>query len=281
VAQERVIEARAARDSLPLASSLSPSAQVQREQQDGSSAQTRATLPGLEAAIARLKTEIAVLSGRQPGEAGPDLDSRTSQPRATLSPKVGIPADLLRNRPDIRVAERNDYAALRDVKTAQAARYPQLSLGGTLSLASLSGNQSTDFIFGPALRLPILPATDGRASVQLRESRVRQAHTLWRLRLLEAIGDVERALSDYDASRRARSAAQDRVNLYAEALRLTRDSVGQNGATVRDLIDAEQNLSAANAGLTAALRQMGLSYIALNISLGAGNRYGQVAAALE
>ena len=383
LAQERVIEARAARDSLPLAANLTPSARVQRERQDSGSdltraelglgfewlldiygarraqleaasarvtaadaevdaarlllllnltnayidlrfeqtslnlrrselrsrqqtldmvqtlvnanaatridlvraqalvAETRATLPGTEAAIARLKNEIAVLSGRQPGEAGPDLNNRTTQPRATLSPKVGIPADLLRNRPDIRVAERNYYAALRDVRTAQAALYPQLSLGGTLSLASLSGDRSTDYIFGPALRLPILPPTAGRASVQLRESRVRQAHTLWRLTVLEAIGDVESALSDYAASRRARSAAQETVNLYAEALRLTRDSVGQEGATVRDLIDAEQNLAAANAGLAAALRQMGRSYIALNISLGAGNSYGVVTAALE
>lgn len=383
LAQERVIEARAARASLPLAASLSPSARVQREQQDGGSdltraeaslgfdwlldiygarraqleaasarvtvadaevdaarlllllnltnayvdlrfqqsslhlrrselrsrrqtldmietlvnadagtridlvraqalvAETRATIPGIEAAIANLKNEIAVLSGRQPGQPGLDLDSHTSQPRATLSPKVGIPADLLRNRPDIRVAERNYYAALRDVKTANAALYPQLSLSGTLSLASLSGDRSTDYVFGPALRLPILPATAGRASVELRESRVRQAHTLWQQTVLEAIGDVESALSDYAASLRARSAAQETVNLYAEALRLTRESVGQDGGTVRDLIDAEQNLAVANAGLAAALRQMGRSYIALNISLGAGNRYGDVIAAVE
>lgn len=380
LAQERVIEARAARDGLPLAASLTPSARVQREQLNGGSdhtraeaslgfdwlldiygarraqldaasarvtvadaevdaarlllmlnltnayvdlrfqqtslhlrhselrsrrqtldmietlvnadaatridlvraqalvAETRATLPSIEAAIANLKNEIAILSGRQPGQEGLDLDSRTSQPRPTLSPQVGIPADLLRNRPDIRVAERNYYAALRDVKTAQAALYPQLSLGGTLSLASLAGDRSTDYVFGPALRLPILPATAGRATVELRESRVRQAHTTWRLTVLEAIGDVESALSDHAASLRARSAAQETVRLYTEALRLTRESVGQDGGTVRDLIDAEQNLAVANASLAAALRQMGRSYIALNISLGAGNRYGNVTA---
>ena len=383
LAQERVIEARAARDSLPLAASLSPGAQVQRERQDGGSAvtsaeatlgfnwlldiygarraqleaasarvgvadaevdaarlllmlnltnayvdlrfqqtslhlrrselrsrrqtldmietlvkgdaatridlvraqalvaETRATLPGIEAAIATLKNEIAVLSGRQPGQAGIDLDSRASQPRVSLSPKVGIPADLLRNRPDIRVAERNYYAALRDVRTASAALYPQLSLGGTLSLVSLSGDRSTDYVFGPALRLPLLPAKAGRASVELRESRVRQAHTVWRQTVLEAIGDVESALSDYDASLRARSAAQETVRLYTEALRLTRESVMQDGGTVRDLIDAEQNLAVANAGLAAALRQMGRSYIALNISLGAGNSHAEVVASAD
>ena len=383
LAQERVIEARAARDSLPQAANLAPSARVQREQQDGGPdltrseaalgfdwlldiygarraqveaagarvavadaevdaarlllllnltnayvdlrfqqtslhlrhaelgsrrqtldlveklvegdaatridvvraqalvAETRASIPGIEAAIATLKNEIAVLSGRMPGQPGPDLDSRTQQPRVALSPKVGIPADLLRNRPDIRVAERSYYAALRDVKTASAALYPQLSLGGTISLASLSGNRSTDYIFGPSLRLPILPTGAGRATVELRESRVRQAHTAWRLAVIEAIGDVESALSDYSASARARGAAEETVRLYAEAVRLTRDSVGQDGGTIRDLIDAEQNLAVANAGLANALRQLGRSYIALNINLGAGNRYGALAVAAD
>lgn len=236
-------------------------------------AETEASLPGLEAGIAALKNEIAVLTGRMPGQAGPDLDSRTSQPRVTLSPQVGIPADLLRNRPDIRIAERNYYAALREVKAASAALYPQLSLGGTLSLAALSGNGSTDYIFGPALRLPILPADSARATVAQRESRVRQAHTTWRLTVLEGLRDVETALSNYAASVQSRSAAERTVQLYAEALQLTRDSVSRDGGTIRDLIDAEQNLTQANASLANALRQMGRSYIALNISLGAGHRY--------
>ena len=242
-------------------------------------AETRATIPGLEAAIAALKTEIVVLSGRIPGTPGLDLDSRSSQPRVAMSPQVGIPADLLRNRPDIRVAERSYYAALRDVKVANAALYPQLSLGGTISLASLSGDRNTDYVFGPALRLPLLPTGAARANVALRDSRVRQAHTSWRLAVLEAIGDVEAALGDYQASVKARAASEETVRLYAEALRLTRDSVNRDGGTIRDLIDAEQNLAIANAGLANALRLVGRSYIALNVNLGAGHRYGAMAQA--
>lgn len=378
LAQERVIEARAARNSLPLAASISPSARVQRERVDGGSDQTRseatlgfdwlldiygarraqieaagarievadaevdaarlllllnlanayvdlrfqqnslhlrraelrsrgqtldlvqslfegdaatridvvraqalvsetrAELPGIEAAISGLKNQIAVLSGRIPGQPMIDLDTRTAQPRPSLSPQVGIPADLLRNRPDIRIAERSYYAALRDVKTATAALYPQLSLGGTLSLASLSGSRTTDYVFGPALRLPILPTSGQKATVELRESRVRQAHTGWRLAVLEAIGEVESALTDYNASGQARRAAQETVRLYTEAVNLTRESVTRDGGTVRDLIDAERNLSVANIGLANALRQLGRSYIALNVSLGAGNSYGSL-----
>lgn len=374
LAQERLVEARAARDSLPFAASLSPSARVQRERRDGGSdmtradaslgfdwlldiygarraqadaagarvavadaevdaarlllllnianayvdlrfqqtslrlrraelgsrrqtldlvetlfqadaatridvvraqalvSETRAELPGIEAAISSLKNQIAVLSGQLPGQTGIDLDHRTAQPRVSMSPQVGIPADLLRNRPDIRVAERNYYAALREVKVAEAALYPQLSLGGTLSLASLAGNRSTDYVFGPALRLPLLPTDAQRATVALRESRVRQAHTSWKLAVLAAIGDVESALTDYAAAQQARGAAERTVGHYAEVARLTRDSVAQDGGTIRDLIDAEQSLAFANAGLANATRTLGRSYIALNINLGAGHR---------
>ncbi len=237
-------------------------------------AETQAGIPGIEAAIAGIKNEIAVLSGRMVGEAGPNLDGSSAQPRVSLSPMVGIPADLLRNRPDIRVAERGYYAALRDVKAASAALYPQLSLGGTISLASLSGDSSTDYIFGPSLRLPTFPNKAGSASVEIRESRVRQAHTAWRLAVLSAIGDVESALSSYSAATRARGAAEKTVRLYSEALGLTRESVSRDGGTVRDVIDAEQDFSVANAGLANALREVGRSYVSLNINLGAGHRYG-------
>ncbi|MFU8883557.1 MAG: TolC family protein, partial [Rhodobacterales bacterium] len=220
---------------------------------------------------ASLKNQIAVLSGQLPGQTGINLDHRTAQPRVSMSPQMGIPADLLRNRPDIRVAERNYHAALREVKGAEAALYPQLSLGGTLSLASLAGNRSTDSVFGPALRLPLLPKDAQRATVALREPRVRPAHTSWKLAVIAAIGDVKSALTDYAAAQQAGGADERTVGHYAEVARLPRDSVAQDGGTIRDLIDAKQSLAFANAGLANATRTLGRSYIALNINLGAGH----------
>ena len=51
------------------------------------------------AAIEAARNEIAVLAGKVPGTLGIDLDKGARQPRVSLSPEVGIPADLLRNRP--------------------------------------------------------------------------------------------------------------------------------------------------------------------------------------
>ncbi|MFN7225553.1 MAG: TolC family protein, partial [Paracoccaceae bacterium] len=91
-------------------------------------AEIEARLPGLRAAIRTKMNEIAVLSGKVPGQLSVGLDGAAAIPRPALTPKVGIPADLLRNRPDIRVAEAQYYAALADLDGAEAARYPRLSL---------------------------------------------------------------------------------------------------------------------------------------------------------
>src|SRR6056297_339996 len=237
--------------------------------------ETRSEIPEIRAAIEAAKNEIAVLSGQIPGTLGINLDKGGRQPRVKLSPEVGIPADLLRNRPDIRVAERSYYAAFRDVAAARADLYPQLSLSGTITRSSLSGSAGTEYFFGPALTFPILPNTARRANVEQRESLVRQAHTQWKLTVLEAIRDVETSLAEYAAALSAQRAAEETVQLYKEVVTLTRQIVTRDGATIRDLIDAEQNVATANTALATTLRRVGRSFVELNVNLGSGHAVGE------
>src|SRR6056297_2347614 len=237
--------------------------------------ETRSEIPAIKAAITAAKNEIAVLTGKVPGTLALDLDHAARQPRVSLSPEVGIPADLLRNRPDIRVAERSYYAAFRDVAGARADLYPQLSLSGTITQTSLSGSRGTEYFFGPALTFPILPNSARRATVDQRESLVRQAHTQWRLTVLEAIRDVETSLADYSAALSAKRASEETVRLYEEVVTLTRQIVTGDGATIRDLIDAEQNVATANTALADTLRRVGRSFVELNVNLGSGHAVGE------
>lgn len=237
--------------------------------------ETRSEIPEIKAAITAAKNEIAVLTGKTPGTLDLDLDEVSRQPRVSLSPEVGIPADLLRNRPDIRVAERSYYASFRDVAGARADLYPQLSLSGTITQTSLSGSRGTEYFFGPALTFPILPNSARRATVDQRESLVRQAHTQWRLTVLEAIRDVETSLADYSAALSAKRASEETVRLYEEVVTLTRQIVTGDGATIRDLIDAEQNVATANTALADTLRRVGRSFVELNVNLGSGHAVGE------
>lgn len=241
--------------------------------------ETRAEIPEIRAAIEAARNEIAVLAGKVPGTLGIDLDKGARQPRVSLSPEVGIPADLLRNRPDIRVAERRYYAAFRDVAAARADLYPQLSLSGTITRSSLSGSAGTEYFFGPALTFPVLPNTARRASVEQRESLVRQAHTQWKLTVLGAIRDVETSLAEYAAALSAQRAAEETVRLYQEVVTLTRQIVTRDGATIRDLIEAEQDVAEANTTLATTLRRVGRSFVELNVNLGSGHGAGERKAA--
>lgn len=239
--------------------------------------ETQVDIPEIEAAIKAAKNEIAVLLGKAPGGLNINLESGVGQPRVSLSPEVGIPADLLRHRPDVRVAERNYYASFREIAGARADLYPRLSLSGTITRSSLSGSKGAEYFFGPTLTLPVLPTNARRAAVEQRQSRVRQAYTEWQLTVLAAIKDVETALVKYSASLESQRASQRTVRFYEEVATLTRKIVAGDGGTIQDLIAAEQNVSAANTVLANTLRRVSRSFVELNVSLGSGHAAGEVA----
>lgn len=241
--------------------------------------ETQSRIPGAEAAIRVQQNRIAVLLGLAPGAVGLSLADSKGQPLAKMPADIGIPADLLRNRPDIRITERLYYAAVADIGAAQADLYPTLSLGGEISLSGFGGVKGSDYFFGPTLRLPALPNGPQAAAVKARESRARQALTTWRSSVLGAIENVESALVEYSGSRNSVTSARKTVRLRRESVTLTRKLISRDGATVRDLLDAEQSVAVANTLLSQNLRQLGRNFVTLNVSLGSGNGYADRAAA--
>ena len=239
-------------------------------------AEIEAQLPGLRAAVAARRNEIAVLAALRPGDLD-DLLARTraEQPMAALSPEIGVPADLLRNRPDIRVAERQYYAAVARIDEARAALYPSLSLTGTLNVNALSrSGRGADYFLGPSVRFPVLPDGSTRAEVARRHSLARQAHINWSSTVLQAILEVENALVDYQATAVSVDAARRAVRLNRESLELTREVVRRGDATLNDLIDAEQAVSSSEQALAETLQRLGRSFVELNVRLGAGHGTG-------
>lgn len=239
-------------------------------------AEIRAQLPGLEAAVQVKLNELAVLAGAQPGALPAELASLlthgTGQPSPQMSPDVGIPADLLRNRPDIAVAEARYYAAVADVGVARAALYPRLSLTGAISLNGLgSSGDGVEYFFGPVVQFPNLPLGSARASVEARHSVARQAHIAWKSTVLGAILEVENALGEYNGTTTSLRSARTATRLYGEALTLTRQVFRSGEATLSDLILAEQALATSERSLAQMQRDAAVRFIALNIRLGAGN----------
>lgn len=240
-------------------------------------AEIESGLPALQAQISGTINEISVLAGRLPGGLPGDLARALATPaaqaRTPMSPDVGIPADLLRNRPDIRIAERGYAAAVAEIGIAEAALYPSLSLTGLISLNGLgSGPHRPDYYFGPAVQFPALPLNSARASVRLRHSQARQAHEAWKATTLTAILEVENALLDYRAVSRALGSGERAERLYRETFRLTEEVLERGEATVADLLDAQQDVSGAERALADLIFRKAQGFIEINVRLGAGHR---------
>lgn len=239
-------------------------------------AEIRARLPGLEAAIEVQINQIALLAGAQPGQIAPELTVQlrngTHQPHPNMTPDVGIPADLLRNRPDIRIAEARYYAAVAQVGVARANLYPRLSLSGAISINALNRSPSAvEAFFGPSVQFPSLPLGSARAAVEARHAQAREAHLAWKETVLTAIHEVENALIEYRASTAAVSQARQARTLYAQTLTLTRQVFRSGEATLSDLVLAEQALASSDQALAELERDVALRFIDLNVRLGAGN----------
>lgn len=239
-------------------------------------AELEAQRPALLAGIQAKENELAVLAGAAPGALSTDLARALHrpgpQPRPTMSPDVGIPADLMRNRPDIEVAERQYYIALAGVTQAEAAQYPKLSLAGTLTLEGMVGAKSaSNYVFGPSVSLPPLPGKQAKAGVAQARASVAAAHANWKSTVLTALLEVENAMLDYQAAATAQKSTDKAARLYTETLDLTRKVFAQGDATLSDLIDAEQALAQAQQAQAQTLDERARSFVALNVRLGAGN----------
>ena len=238
-------------------------------------AELEAQIPSLRASIMAQQNEIAVLVGVQPGSLGVlgiDLDTNSPQPKPDMAADVGIPADLIRNRPDIHIAERRYYIALAGLTAAEAALYPRLSLSGSITLNAAEGGRSgAGYSFGPTLQLPSFPGTTARAGVTGARARVAAAHAEWKSTVLGALVEVENAQLDYRATTGSVKSAARAARLYREALGLTRTIFTQGDATLGDLIAAEQAVAQADQAQAEMVYRRGLSFVALNVRLGAGH----------
>lgn len=229
--------------------------------------EVEADIAATEFGIASQKHQIATLLGVPLQELGVSLDNAGRQPVPRGTPAVGYPADLLRNRPDIRQVERNYAAAVSELNQATADRYPKLSLGGTLEWV-FNGGDDTDSLFA-RITMPIFDQPRLQAAERAAEAAAEETLLAWRRTVLDALTDVETAALGLDAARRTANHAREAVRLNEDAEALYRQSMEQGGqATTLDILDQQQVLSRARATLAGSLRDVALNYVRLHAALG-------------
>ncbi len=195
---------------------------------DAAQARLSAASAGLPAIHARLRAAalgLGVLLGAPPERELALLE--TAAPEILLVPiPVGERADILRRRPDVRAAERQLAARTADIGVATAELFPKLSIGASGGFQSLdAGNlfesASQAFSIMPLISWRVFDGGRVRAEIRASEARQEQAALAYEKTVLVALGDAERALSDYqlglDAVQRQRVAVEAARRGYGHA----------------------------------------------------------------
>jgi NodT family efflux transporter outer membrane factor (OMF) lipoprotein len=169
------------------------------EQALSSVEQLTAQLPNLKNQIAQNQHQLAVLLGVNPASLNAELTINKPIPTANLKIAVGVPADVLRQRPDIRLAERELAAQTAQIGVATAALYPKLALSGLIGLESIKASNLfttaglVDNVLGK-LTFPIFNAGALRQNIEVQSAKQEQALANYETVVLTALKDVENAL---------------------------------------------------------------------------------------
>lgn len=181
-------------------------------------ANTRALIPELELSLRQATLALGVLLGRTPSDLGAELATADNAaprvPEAPATIAAGVPADLLRRRPDVRAAERIAAAQSARIGQAEADFYPSITLSGSTAFASstFENGRSSDLgdifdadsftgFIGLGINWPILNYGRIRNNVRVQDARFEQAVAAYQEVVLRAASDVEAGLAEFLRSR--------------------------------------------------------------------------------
>lgn len=243
------------------------------EQARAARAQSAAAIPSLEQNLASAEYRIAVLTGRAPGALTAELNVVKPLPRGPRDLAAGIPADTLRQRPDVRSSERALAAATARIGVAQAQLYPALRLSGNIGTSAFSLGGLFNSITGGILGGLTQTLFDGgrlRSQLRAQQAAADGALATYRQSVLTSLEDVENALAALNAARARQvefTTALDAANNSAILARIQYRS----GLTSFDqLLDVERSLVSARDGLASSGADESLALIQLYRALGGG-----------
>ncbi len=210
---------------------------------------TRSLIPTLRIGIENAMNRIAVLLGEQAGKVHEELKKTTGIPTAPLQIAVGVPADILRQRPDVRRSERELAAQTARVGVAMADLYPKLSLSGFVGLEALSLNglfsSATKTTSGGSLiTWPIFRGGAILQNIEVKSALQEQALIKYEAAVLKALEEVENALVAYAEEQNRRYALQEAENASMKAAELAQQKYEAGLTDFNNVIEAQRSLLA-------------------------------------
>ncbi len=232
----------------------------------------QAEIPMLDAEVQVRVDALSTLCGEPPDTLTALLIAPGPIPQGAV-PDVGIPADLLRRRPDVRVAERQLAATIPLIGAAMAAKYPSLSLSGTLSLSGSgigSMMASPLFALSPTINLPLLDGGQLDAVVGIRKAQAEQARYAYRTAVLKALREVEDAVARLRGESLHRDQLKQTVVTAQKLVDIARTLYTAGATEFLQVLDAQRALNGARDALAQAEAARTIQVVALFKALGGG-----------
>jgi NodT family efflux transporter outer membrane factor (OMF) lipoprotein len=241
---------------------------------------TEAAIPQLNIQLAQAKNALSVLLGMPPGPLNDLLAGSGDIPTAPERVIVGIPADLLRRRPDVKRAELQAAAQSAQIGLTKADLFPTFSLVGnvgtlatdvgTSSLGNVFTRGSLHYSVGPALQWNILNYGQITNNVRVQDAKFQELLIDYQNTVLKAQQEVENGIATFINSRDQAAFLQQSVAAAEGALRISLLQYRQGIADFTTVLTAEQNLYQAQNNLVLATGSIALGLITTYRALGGG-----------
>lgn len=249
---------------------------------EGDTTRQRAQLASSRAQIAPLQAQaltqihaIATLIGMMPQQMIDELKIERPLPDAPPAVPPGLPVDLIRRRPDVRAAERRLAAATAQIGVQVAQLYPQISL---TAMPQFAAAWLGSFFLGDTLTLtaqgaasfPLIDFGRRRAQIDIAKEQREQSYIAWRQAVLQALRDVEDALVQYEAERRANLELAAGVGDAERSVRTTQSRFTVGLQDLQPVLDAQQQLLQLRNSKVQSDARLRQDLAALYIALGGG-----------
>ena len=210
-------------------------------------ASTEAFVPLLRQQLAAAVHRLGVLLGEHPSALDAELSAQAPIPLPPERIRVNVPADLVRQRPDIRTAERTLAAETAQIGVATADLYPRFSLLGTfafdaVSIADWIKGGSISYGFGPAFRWSLFDGGRIRSNIEVEDAQTERALVAYEQTVLNALEDVENSITFFVEENERRDDLQRAVTAASEAVKLV-NTLYRTGLTdFQNVLDTERSL---------------------------------------
>ncbi len=236
---------------------------------------TRADIPSLRTDLAQAKYQLAILLGEQPGALEQVLAEPKPIPVVPAEVAVGVPADVLRQRPDVRSAERKLAAQTAQIGVAAAERYPKLKLSGSIGLEALqyanlytASARTAQGLVSAAWTL--FDAGRIRQQIAVETAKQEQALSFFQATVLTALKDVESVLVAYANEQTRREALSEAVKSGQSAFDLARLQYSAGLVDFQTTLDTQRSLLSVQEQLAISDAEITSNLIRLYKALGGG-----------